>query len=320
MIKKCLWMFGPLALIALLGVTTSGYPSYAFFSHVVTTAPAGTVALTLNSAGAANFSRMDYQLGGTTKAITGVSGAANDIITGAVQNDYNTRSAGGNILFSVDNGGSASWKIATNGALSNLAPSSGPAITLTNSSGADAILINCAGAANCVDIVQSSAGAAAIKVAGTSVGDVIGFFAQSTTTGDTVGSFNTSGATQWTVGSRRSDGALVFSTGLTLGTPKVVIPNTVTNGSIQQTAVGSWLQGVSTCTGQGTPRGMTCVTNAAGTQSTITFSPAFATTPTCNLNGSQSTAVQQNTISTPSTSGVVIVTTSPMTFYLQCSV
>lgn len=85
---------------------TGGFPSRPTFQSVLVNSTVGTVALALNSNAATSFSRMDYRLGGTTQAITGVAGAANDIITGNAQNDFNVRTASGKINFSTNNGAS----------------------------------------------------------------------------------------------------------------------------------------------------------------------------------------------------------------------
>lgn len=95
-------------------------------------AVAGAQALVLNSPGAANFSRMDFQLAAATKGIIGCAGAANDIVTGSVQNDLNLRSTT-NILFSANNGTTAQISLSANGNIVVAAPSSGNTLTVSGS-------------------------------------------------------------------------------------------------------------------------------------------------------------------------------------------
>lgn len=303
MIKKILWGFGPLALIALLGVTTSGFPSQPFFSAY--TVAGGTSSKAPALVNNANLGGPEYTLCGTGSAV------------GLKCWQLRVGSAGAFALSTADDTGvtqSTPFSISKDSSGNPLAMQ----VTANTSTWFSTAGQNVSGS------FQSPTGKfsqlfvlsnTTASEAGICVSDTAALCSASSAANDT--SIFGSGAIR-VQSQSGADYAQLTSTGVNIPTGSTYKINSV--NAIPQTAVGSWLQGVSTCTGQGTPRGMTCVTNAAGTQSTITFSPAFATTPTCNLNGSQSTAVQQNTISTPSTSGVVIVTTSPMTFYLQCSV
>lgn len=101
----------------------------------------------------------------------------------------------------------------------------------------------------------------------------------------------------------------------------IVAPTVKVNGvALGQTAVGMFSQGVSTCTATAVnpARGMTCVTNAAGTQSTLTFSPAFATAPVC-VAVSAATGTPVGMPSTPTTSGAIVNSTASTVFHIVCS-
>lgn len=117
MLKRCLWMFGPLALVALLGVTTAGFPSNPLFQSVTTqTATVSAGSLTVNNTVAGNAPIEFFQTAGTARARLGVEATAGAVVTGSSVGDTFFYTTGGNWLWTL-NGGAAVMKLTSAGVL-----------------------------------------------------------------------------------------------------------------------------------------------------------------------------------------------------------
>jgi hypothetical protein len=110
----------------LIGTNNTTRVTIAAAGNVTIAAPSSGAALTVNglasavstrfnSASATDPLQMAISLGGADKGYYGIAGAANNLITGSVQNDFCFRSEGGNMLFSTTSGASVQVKIASNG-------------------------------------------------------------------------------------------------------------------------------------------------------------------------------------------------------------
>lgn len=141
-----------------------------------------------------------------------------------------------------------------------------------------------------------------------------GMFGGSTTTGQSFGILVTAGTNS-------TDTALQIGTAANTTLVRFRGDGGIT-GFLGQTAVGTFTQVANAaCTVSNPARGMTCATDVSGTSTTITFSPAFATAPTCTLSNGNST--QTATITTgplPTTTVAHVVTSAgAQTFYIICS-
>jgi len=75
----------------------------------------GEIIILNSGSGSGANAYLSFQRNSSNKFILGVAGTTNDLINGDVANDVDVRSAGGNILFSIDNGTTANLYLKNNG-------------------------------------------------------------------------------------------------------------------------------------------------------------------------------------------------------------